>query len=67
MSFVNEGGLEKLVSKEEEESKNEKINKIGEIEEMKNLDAKQKTISMPDPPKKLSTFVERKSQFPESV
>ena len=38
------------------------------MEGLENLDSKQKTISMPDPPNKLSTFVPRESQrVPESV
>ena len=39
--------------------KQERISDIDQIEQMENLNSKQKTISMPDPANKLSTFEQK--------
>lgn len=57
-----QGGLSKLVPDGEEGAKLEGISDIDQIEDMENLNSKQKTISMPDPANKLSTFERRNSR-----
>ena len=61
-NFVAQGGLSKLAPEFEEETKREKFSDINQIETMENLNSKQKTISMPDPVNKLSTFEPRNSR-----